>query len=51
MLALPSFTHPDRIDYFTQFIKRRHALAVKKLSADPLPVRLHATAASAHSDP
>ena len=25
MLALPSFTHPDRIDYFTQFIKRRHA--------------------------
>ena len=30
MLALPSFTNPDRIDYFTQFIKRRHALAGKK---------------------
>ena len=28
VLALPSFTNPDRIDYFTQFIKRRHALAV-----------------------
>jgi TetR/AcrR family transcriptional repressor of nem operon len=27
ILALPSFTNPDRIDYFTQFIKRRHALA------------------------
>jgi hypothetical protein len=26
ILALPSFTNPDRIDYFTQFIKRRHAL-------------------------
>ncbi len=26
-LALPSFTNPDRIDYFTQFIKRRHAFA------------------------
>jgi TetR/AcrR family transcriptional regulator, transcriptional repressor for nem operon len=26
-LALPSFTNPDRIDYFTQFIQRRHALA------------------------
>ena len=23
ILALPSFTNPDRIDYFTQFIKRR----------------------------
>ena len=33
MLALPSFTNPDRIDYFTQFIKRRHTLAVKKVSA------------------
>jgi hypothetical protein len=27
ILALPSFTNPDRIDYFTQFIQRRHALA------------------------
>ncbi len=27
ILALPSFTTPDRIDYFTQFIQRRHALA------------------------
>ena len=27
ILALPSFTKPDRIGYFTQFIKRRHALA------------------------
>jgi hypothetical protein len=38
MLALPSFTAPDRIDYFTQFIKRRHALAVKKVSAEPLAI-------------
>jgi TetR/AcrR family transcriptional regulator, transcriptional repressor for nem operon len=36
MLALPSFTNPDRIDYFTQFIKRRHGLAVKKVSAEAL---------------
>jgi TetR/AcrR family transcriptional regulator, transcriptional repressor for nem operon len=27
ILALPGFTNLDRIDYFTQFIKRRHALA------------------------
>ena len=27
IMALPSFTNPDRIDYFTQFIQRRHALA------------------------
>ncbi|HME78146.1 MAG TPA: ScbR family autoregulator-binding transcription factor [Mycobacterium sp.] len=26
-LALPGFANPDRIDYFTQFIKRRHAFA------------------------
>lgn len=50
-LALPSFTNPDRIDYFTQFIKRRHSLAVKKVAAEPLSLELHATAgASAHSD-
>ena len=35
-LALPSFTNPDQIDYFTQFIKRRHALAVKNASAAAL---------------
>jgi TetR/AcrR family transcriptional regulator, transcriptional repressor for nem operon len=38
ILALPSFTNPDRIDYFTQFIKRRHALAVKKVSFQALPL-------------
>src|SRR5262249_54288430 len=27
ILALPIFTNPDRIDYFTKFIQRRHALA------------------------
>ena len=36
VLALPSFTNPDRIDYFTQFSKRRHALAVKKVSTQAL---------------
>jgi TetR/AcrR family transcriptional regulator, transcriptional repressor for nem operon len=51
ILALPSFTNPDRLGYFTQFIQRRHALAVKKVSAEALPVDLHATAAaSAHTD-
>ena len=52
ILALPSFTDPDRIDYFTQFIKRRHTLAVKKVSAEPLSPDLHTTAAlSARTDP
>ena len=52
ILALPSFINPDRVDYFTQFIKRRRALAVKKVSAEALPHDLHATAAaSAHADP
>ena len=52
ILALPSFTNPDRIDYFTQFIKRRHALAAKKVSAQALSLDLHTTAAaSAHADP
>ena len=51
ILALPSFTKPDRIEYFTQFIRRRHALAVKKVSAEALSVDLHATApVSAHTD-
>ena len=36
ILALPSFTNSDRIDYFTQFIKRRHTLAVNKVSAQAL---------------
>ncbi|OBG29096.1 hypothetical protein A5672_03430 [Mycobacterium alsense] len=27
LLALPGFTNPNRIEYFTQFIQRRHALA------------------------
>ena len=52
VLALPSFANPDRIDYFTQFIKRRHAFAVKKISARPHSLDLHATAAaSAPTDP
>jgi TetR/AcrR family transcriptional regulator, transcriptional repressor for nem operon len=50
-LALPSFTNPDRIDYFTQFIGRRHALAVNRLSAEPRSLDLRATAAAAHADP
>ena len=51
ILALPSFTNPDRIDYFTQFIKRRHALAVKKISAEAASRDLETTAASTHTDP
>jgi TetR/AcrR family transcriptional regulator, transcriptional repressor for nem operon len=51
ILILPSFTNPDRIGYFTQFIQRRHTLSVKKVSAEALSVDLHATAAaSAHTD-
>ena len=50
ILTLPSFTNPDRIDYFTQFIKRRHALAVKKVSAEAPSLEVHA-AASAHTGP
>ncbi len=49
ILALPSFTNPDRIDYFTQFIKRRYSLAVKKVVvAEPPSLELHA--ASTHGD-
>ena len=52
ILALPSFTNPDRIDYFTQFIKRRHALAVKKVSTETLSPNLQTTAAtSTHTGP
>ena len=36
VVALLGFANPDRIDYFTQFIKRRHALAVKKVSTGAL---------------
>ena len=36
ILTLPSFTNPDRIDYFTQFIKRHHALAMAKVSTETL---------------
>jgi TetR/AcrR family transcriptional repressor of nem operon len=51
-LALTGFANPDRIDYFTQFIQRRHALAAKKVSGEAVAVDLHATAAaSAHTDP
>lgn len=50
-LALGSFTDPDRIDYFTNFIQRRHALTVKKLFAQAQPADLHAAAhASMHTD-
>jgi TetR/AcrR family transcriptional regulator, transcriptional repressor for nem operon len=49
MLSLPSFTNPDRIDYFIKFMKRRHALAVRKVSAEALSFDLHVTAA-AHAD-
>jgi TetR/AcrR family transcriptional regulator, transcriptional repressor for nem operon len=51
VLALPSFTNPDRIDYFTQFIKRHHTLAVKKVSTEaPSPEIETTTAASTHTD-
>ena len=46
MLALLSFTNPDRIDYFTQFIKRHHTLAVKKVSTEALSLDLQTTAAA-----
>jgi AcrR family transcriptional regulator len=36
ILVLPGFTNPDRLDYFTQFIKRRHTLAAKKGCAEEL---------------
>jgi len=38
-LVLPGFVKPDRIDYLSQFIKRRTAVAQKKatpLAADAL---------------
>jgi TetR/AcrR family transcriptional repressor of nem operon len=45
-LALRSFADPDRIDYFTQFIQRRHALALKKVSAHTVTLDLRSTATS-----
>lgn len=33
-LVLPGFANPDRLEYFTQFLRRRTALAIKK--ATPL---------------
>jgi TetR/AcrR family transcriptional repressor of nem operon len=45
ILALPSFTNPDRIDYFTQFIKRHHTLAEKKVSAEAVSLDLTTVAA------
>jgi TetR/AcrR family transcriptional regulator, transcriptional repressor for nem operon len=44
VLALPGFTNPDRIDYITQFIKRHHALAVKKVSTGALSLDVHISA-------
>ena len=50
-VVLPSFTNPDRVGYFAQFIQRRHAFAVKKVSADAVPVDHQATVdVSAHAD-
>ncbi len=46
ILALPSFINPDRTDYFTQFIKRHHTLAVKKVSTEALSLDLQTTAAA-----
>jgi TetR/AcrR family transcriptional regulator, transcriptional repressor for nem operon len=44
ILALPSFTNSHRIDYFTQFIKRRHARAVKKVATEAPSLDLHTPA-------
>ncbi|MEB4210088.1 TetR/AcrR family transcriptional regulator [Mycobacterium sp. 94-17] len=46
ILILPSVTNPDRIDYFTQFITRRHALAVRKVSPEAPAADLHAVASA-----
>ena len=32
VLALPGFANPDRLEYLTQFLRRRTALAIKKRS-------------------
>lgn len=40
MLALGCLTNPDRVEYFNQFIQRRHALAVKKVSVGVAPPEL-----------
>jgi TetR/AcrR family transcriptional regulator, transcriptional repressor for nem operon len=49
ILALPSFTNPDRIDYFTKFMERRHALGVRKVCAEALSFDVPVTA-SAHTN-
>jgi TetR/AcrR family transcriptional regulator, transcriptional repressor for nem operon len=46
MLALTSFTNPDRINYFTKFMERRHVLAVRKVSAEALSFDVDVTASS-----
>ena len=33
VLLLPGFVRPDRIDYFSQFIRRRTALAIRSTAA------------------
>ncbi|WP_068187676.1 TetR/AcrR family transcriptional regulator [Mycobacterium sp. UM_CSW] len=50
ILALPSFTNPDRIDYFKKFMERRHALAVRKVCAEPLSFEVPVTAAAHAGD-
>jgi TetR/AcrR family transcriptional regulator, transcriptional repressor for nem operon len=37
--VLRAIVPPDRIDYFTQFVERRAALAIKSVSAWPRPMR------------
>lgn len=44
ILTLHSFTNPDRIEYFTQFVRRRHQLAAKKVCAEAFPTDIDATA-------
>ena len=36
VLALPGFVNPDRLEYFTQFLRRRTALAIKHPRSDTL---------------
>lgn len=36
VLVLPSFANPDRMNYLIQFIKRRHAVALKNVSPETL---------------
>jgi TetR/AcrR family transcriptional repressor of nem operon len=50
MLSLPSFTNPDRLDYFKKFMERRHALAMRKVCSEPLSFDLPVTAAAHTND-